>query len=514
MRKASANPYVPNLPVNPRLFAGRRPALEELRRSIQATREGHPTHVFIEGEWGIGKTSLLQRIKPEFQASGPVVKDDVASENQSAEFFVPVFRELLGAADLGPEILGAAQALDRRAVRQSLMTLWRRLSEDKGLQTVVLMLDNLERARPEFLADVRDHFQQLGADGARYMLVFAGKALPVSSRSASDPLRRLFKRLPIGPLQEDESVEAIRKPLEIGYDLSVSEEAARLIHERAGGHPFFLTLICRELFDLAGGRGVIDRNWLTRSWSEVEERLAAAKFTDEFKNLSDGEKDTLLRASLLGDEFEPKELRSVIRTSLDTYLRRLVQDGLLHRGPSHGTYGIYHPLFRAFLRTRARERRMKPSLHLRVSEAHPVRGREEITELIRRIAIKRLDILDQHFRGRAVSYLEDLGPAVRVRILMGHDPAWSKTLRSLGELEMKLRNRIEVRAWPEAQDNPVPWHLRVLLGDREVWEISHSLDGVGKKLTTGTDQTTRREEYQHDFDRWWERSRRVFPSTG
>lgn len=156
---------------------------------------------------------------------------------------------------------------------------------------------------------------------------------------------------------------------------------------------------------------------------------------------------------------------------------------------------------------------MKSQGHLRVKEKRTALGRDEVEQIIHDLAAKRLDVVDEHFRGRAVSFLESARPGVRIRVLMAPDPAWSKTVRALRELEAGLRGRIEVREWPETEKNPVPWHVRFMVGDRGAWEISHSLDGVGKKATYFTDKSQARQELAADFERWWTGSRVVFPSS-
>ena len=214
---------------------------------------------------------------------------------------------------------------------------------------------------------------------------------------------------------------------------------------------------------------------------------------------------------MLGDSFEAKELRQAIKKSLDTYLRRLSTSGLLRKRTGHGEYEIYHPLFRSFLQATAHERRMKAPGHRGVKEKRTALGREEVEEVVQNVAREQLDVVDQHFRGRAVSFLEAAKANVRVRVLMAPDKQWSATLRALKELDLGLRGRVEVREWPESQTNPVPWHVRFVVGDRGAWEVSHSLDGVGKKATYFTDKSAVRNDLVADFERWWKESRRIFP---
>lgn len=111
-----------------------------------------------------------------------------------------------------------------------------------------------------------------------------------------------------------------------------------------------------------------------------------------------------------------------------------------------------------------------------------------------------MDIVDEHFRGRAVSFLE-VAKAVKIRILMAPDGPWPTTLRALKELDLDLRRRIEVREWPKSEKTPVPWHVRFIVGDNGAGEVSHSLDGVGKKATYFTDKSAVRDDLAADFER-------------
>lgn len=510
------NPYAHGQPADPvKDFAGREDELKRVRACAESTRAGNITNVFIEGEWGIGKTSILNKLRPELEEYGLVINEDLAPDGsqQTAWFFSNIFSAL---ADANP---GEAEPIefhdlhygDNRRLRTLLKSAWNELREKRGIEVVVIMLDNLERAQPEFLTTVRDVFQRLGLEGARYMLVFAGRTLPIPGNHASDPVGRFFNpRLIVRPLDEAASIEAIKKPVRF-VSFSFTDEAARLIHSRTAGHPHFLKLVCHHIYDLAGGEGTIDEARLSELWPRVEERLEDDRFGLQFSELSEGEQTTLLHASLLGQQFEAKELRGAVK-SLDTFLDRL-RKGELLRSISRGVYKIYHPLFRTYLQSKAAERKLESTTAISVPEGKPASGRLQIEDRLACAASKRLDILDQHFRGRAVAMLESVKPGVKIRILMGEDPAWaSKTEPRLGELEIELRNRIEVRAWPDkSTEKPVPWHYRCMIGDREVWSYDHSFEGAGKKKAFLRDDTAKRTELQKDFDRWWNESKSIFP---
>ena len=65
------NPYKPNSPVPPGMFAGRLEEIKALENGLFQTKHGNPSNFLITGERGIGKSSLITYIKP--TAQGDIV---------------------------------------------------------------------------------------------------------------------------------------------------------------------------------------------------------------------------------------------------------------------------------------------------------------------------------------------------------------------------------------------------------------------------------------------------------
>lgn len=357
------NPYTPNMPVRPSHFAGRQAEINALRGRMAAARDGYPTSVFLQGEWGIGKTSLLSRLKPEFSEYGVVIREDVlegSAEDQTRTFFKAVFDDLLAEnrVDFDRKIINYKQP---RVLRKMLITMMSALWRDKQLLTIII-LDNLERAAPEFLAGVKDVFQLVGEDAPHYLLVFAGRSLPGAGENAADPIARFFQNIPVGPLNDDDAVEAIFRPIEVSPEFSISRDAALLIQHRAAGHPYFLKQICHQVFAIAEGRGAIEPQWLEEHWPEIERGLEGNRFGNEFANLPDAEQQTLLNASLSGVEFGRAAIPRPKGSTLDTALRRLTRERGLLLQAGRGVYRFYHPLFHAFVTGRARAAGITPQV--------------------------------------------------------------------------------------------------------------------------------------------------------
>jgi hypothetical protein len=526
------NPYTPGLPVDPREFAGRDVELQRIAKHADSSRSGRPAHVFVEGEWGIGKTSLLRRLQPTFAEQSWVLLTRVQEDEEDHLDLLmrSIIQDILNqAGSLCSDDILAEQPYLAKMDRlvSHLSRIYEAIRNRFG--HVVILIDNAQAASPRTFSQLREAFQDLHQKGCRFMLVASGTELPISDTSARNPVRRFFHTINLKALSLEECVAAVRKPLFYLQKLTygISEEDLRgesnhaegsleftddgivAIYEKSEGHPYFLKLICHHVFDIAGGEGTIDEPWLSDHWENIATHLNEAKFDEEFKYLPPGEQNVLLRASVLEREpFRRKDLGSI--KSIDTYLNRLKTDELL-RSVSHGEYRFYHPLFRESVRVKALRRRMKPPKSNYLPPGKPVTARFVIEDWIDQNVSKWLWILDQHFRRRAVSILEAVPRGAAIRVLMGNDPAWSRTEKLLKELPLHLRKRVEIRAWPESQENPAPFHIRLLISDTSIVEVGHSLDGVGLKGATMTDQTESRQRLIEEFKSWWDKSQKRFP---
>jgi hypothetical protein len=76
------NPFKPNTLVSPGMFSGRGGELNTIERCLFQTKHANPQHFLIEGERGIGKSSLFLYLQ--VLASGRVPYD----EGKKYEFLV------------------------------------------------------------------------------------------------------------------------------------------------------------------------------------------------------------------------------------------------------------------------------------------------------------------------------------------------------------------------------------------------------------------------------------------
>ena len=72
------NPFRPNNIVHPGMFAGRYDELVALEKTLFQTKNGNPTHFLIDGERGIGKSSLLLNLTWVAKGDLPTLEEDLS----------------------------------------------------------------------------------------------------------------------------------------------------------------------------------------------------------------------------------------------------------------------------------------------------------------------------------------------------------------------------------------------------------------------------------------------------
>lgn len=307
------------------------------------------------GEWGVGKTSLLNKLVPSFGEYGAIIQEDIPQGPGPAQvkaIYAALFQELSVKAGVANKIVIDVNYDQPHMIRKRLANLVSKLWNSKEGQIAIVILDNVERSDPDFLASLKDVFQRLGDVAPHFMLILAGRSLPGAGEQASDPIARFFQTIHIGPLNDEEALCAIQKPIEYYTGFSIERDAATMIAERAAGHPYFLKQICHEVYRISAGEGVINLEWIERRWPEVEVSLASLRFNSEYDDLPDGEKYALHHASLIGVEFSRSGIPGLKPAALDTALHRLKKRDLI-RLVSRGEYKFYHPLFRSYVKTQA-----------------------------------------------------------------------------------------------------------------------------------------------------------------
>jgi len=333
--------------------AGRDAEAATISRFLHDLTEG-PRVLLIEGETGIGKTTLLRESRNAAAQLGITVLTAYPVESE-----MPL--EFAGLADLldtvPPAVVGGLPVPQRRAVRQAVLRAepLEQSTDPRTTATAVLtLLRSLAQGHPVVL--LIDDLLWLDAPSAR-VLSFALRRLlhePVGlltvmrtdwpsgpPRLATDSIpEERVDRLRLGPL----SLGAIRELLATQTALSPSRSLLRRLHEASGGNPLFaLELAARA----AAGPPSGPRD--TFDVPDSLQRLVSGKVT----RLPPGARDVLLVCSLAAGPTLPV-ISAAARQPATAHadLQAGIEAGLLTN--TGGGIAFVHPLMRSVVISQAR----------------------------------------------------------------------------------------------------------------------------------------------------------------
>ncbi|MCL2788942.1 MAG: ATP-binding protein [Micrococcales bacterium] len=313
------NPYRPGAGHMPPYLAGRAAEYDEFERLL--AQDDILDNLILTGLRGVGKTVLLETLRPRAQRQGWLWVGADLSESASVTEESLAIRIITDLAVVTSSFTVttpptvptgfSAEPLQDVEVALGYDVLKRVYDSTPGLvsdklRTVLELahacLSSANQGRLIFaydeaqnLADgvtrdqfplslLLDVFQSIQRRGVPFMLVLAG--LPtlfgklVDARTYAE---RMFRVVTLGRLSEDESREAIVKPVEsANCPVRLDEASISTICRESGGYPYFIQFICREAYDVfAQGRARVpidaiqrklDTDFFAGRWARVTDR--------------------------------------------------------------------------------------------------------------------------------------------------------------------------------------------------------------------------------------------------
>ena len=328
-----------------------------LRQNLQALRaQGRGSAILIEGEAGIGKSRLVAELLDEARASGVTVllgAGAIIEQTTAYHAWQPVLRALLGldqladGADVWEQaaavLAGDPQMLERAALLNDVLPLTlpdsettRQLAgELRATNTrdlLVYVLRQKTAAAPCLLVMEDAHWldsaswtllEQVHRELPALMLVVVAR--PLAEMAAPVPLEytRLrqspdLQRIFLAPLPPADAETLVCQRL--GVD-SLPRPLARLIQERAEGHPFFseelaLALRDRGVIKVENGRCRLTAN--SQAWEALHfPDTIQQVITSRIDRLTPGQQLTLKVASVIGRVFALYTLAAIHPVAAD-----------------------------------------------------------------------------------------------------------------------------------------------------------------------------------------------------
>jgi hypothetical protein len=389
------NPYKPGAGHMPPYLAGRRQEYQEFERLL--AQDSILENMVLTGLRGVGKTVLLETFKPRAIAKGwlwagtDMSESACVSEATLAERLLAdlaVITAGIQVEEQDDHVVGFGPKAPRRQVQlsygvlESICTSTPGLISDKikavlefawhylspqGASKVIFAYDEAQNlsdnaAKSEYpLSVLLDVFQSIQRKGIPFMLVLTG--LPtlfpklVEARTYAE---RMFRVITVTRLSEADSRDAIIKPIKSARcPVSFSADSVETISREAGGYPYFLQFICREVYDIfiqqqqAGQQAPVPVD-------PIQRKLDTDFFAGRWAKVSDRQRDLLWVVANLehpDDEFTIQEIVSKAKMLLEKgfspsqanqMLVRLAEQGLVYKNRL-GKYSFAVPLLGRFI---------------------------------------------------------------------------------------------------------------------------------------------------------------------
>ncbi|MEO1351996.1 MAG: ATP-binding protein [Cyanobacteria bacterium J06635_15] len=388
------NPYKPGAGHQPPYLAGRDSEMSEFQRFLG--QSVILENVIITGLRGVGKTVLLDKLKPLSQSldwlwvGTDLSESSVLSEERISIRLLTDLSVVTASLKLGERShssMGFLPAAEKESVYLNYATLTHLydtipgLASDKLKAILELVWDVLKETDHKGLVFAYDEsqnlsdrankgefpsslllevFQSIQRKGIPFMLVLAGlpTLLPrlIECRTYSE---RMFHVLFLDKLKAPESRDAILQPIkDSNCPVRFSNDSVDQIIKFSGGYPYFIQFICREAFDaFLGGQNQVP-------FEEITRKLDADFFAGRWARATDRQRELLITIAELensSDEFSVQEIaekskkmkhKSFSPSHVSQILNALDNAGLIYKN-RHGKYSLAVPLLDDFVRRQA-----------------------------------------------------------------------------------------------------------------------------------------------------------------
>ncbi len=225
-------------------FVGRAGELAVLDQELARARTGEPRLVWLTGEAGIGKTTLLRRFSRRLPGAQLLW---ASGDEDEVDLPYGVLGQLLTSLPAGAKALRSLAAelspeSDPLAVGAALLS---GFGELQAAGPIVLVVDDAHWADERSVQALVFVLRRLRSDQILVLLSARLDPAPGSAEAWERALaqRQLTRRLPLGGL----SAEDLRRLSPELDGVSMSPEASRRLHEHTGGHPLYARALLEEL---------------------------------------------------------------------------------------------------------------------------------------------------------------------------------------------------------------------------------------------------------------------------
>ncbi|MFW6048270.1 MAG: tetratricopeptide repeat protein, partial [Candidatus Natronoplasma sp.] len=345
------------------IFAGRQEELQELRKQLKKVKKGETILVLIEGEAGIGKTSLVSRLKPFASELGFKFLTGTCQSETSDPYlpFKEAFNEYIEGKSETLEKMGMAfmgADLGNKIEDKKLFDVKKKETFHETTKNVeqiakenplVVFLDDLQwvdRATLDILTYMNDKLEE----GS---ILFIGTYRPEDIQEDHhllDMMHRLrpkerFKKIELEPLDYEATEETVKGVL--GTE-EVPQRFIKDIHEKTKGNPLFIKEGIREMKE----DGFIDlknNTYPTRSDDIYVSDMVHNVIKKRVNRLDDETRKVLEIGSVIGGEIPFDLLSSIVEMDdidLLDHIDILIENQIWEEYPYDEAFYFSHDLIK------------------------------------------------------------------------------------------------------------------------------------------------------------------------
>jgi hypothetical protein len=389
-----SNPYTPSAGHPPKYLAGRQYEIDQFKELLN--QEVVMENLVLTGLRGIGKTVLLNNLKPHAAAAGWAWVGEDCSEQVSISEESIATRLLTDLALLtsGVYVNSPKTQLGFNSATQEQRTyltydylrnyydqapglvadklkrvfehVWSILKTLDGLKGIVFAYDEAQNLSDQSqdkqypLSLLLDVFQYLQRNSIPFMLILTG--LPtlmttlVEARTYSE---RLFRVQVLTRLTDEASIEAITRPLNNQSEIAgFDDKTVEAIVAASGGYPYFIQFICKEAYDVFVQQK-INGTSMVLPMDTIMQKLDNSFFLARWQRATERERELLfIIANYAEEEFGLNEVsdltekhgeKRIAPSQILRHFKKLTSDGLIYK-TRRGNYSFAVPLLERFIK--------------------------------------------------------------------------------------------------------------------------------------------------------------------
>jgi len=378
------NPFAPGAGSQPPELAGRDEIISAAEIALQRILRGrHDKSQILLGLRGTGKTVLLNKIERIAESHGHLTASIEAPENKPlADLLYPKIHQVLrklsliesakatahtamralrgfasafeiSVGDVSLSVDPETGTADSGILEYDLSDLFIRVGEaaQSADKAWTLLIDEVQYLSEEELSALIVAIHRVNQRNLPVM--FFGAGLPQIAALAGDAksyAERLFDFPPVGPLDDDAAIAAIKQPIEDEGE-SISDGALGEIVDRTEGYPYFLQEWGYQAWNIADASPINTKD-VENASSAVLRRLDSGFFRVRFDRLTPKEREYVIAMASLG---KGPYRSSDVAVALDESVQSLGprRATIIHKGmiysPAHGDIDFTVPMFEDYL---------------------------------------------------------------------------------------------------------------------------------------------------------------------